>query len=143
MDEPDTTIRPGTSSADEERRADAARVFCERSADRAIDGSRDAVSRRCWMLFETRTRRWWLAAALTALAVVAVPRVAHAQGFISPSFGYAFGGDTGCRSATDCKDKNWNWGSLVRRARIDCRLRRRNITRRDRFTGRVPSRRRR
>ena len=45
--------------------------------------------------------------------MVAMPRVAHAQGFISPSFGYAFGGDTGCRSATDCKDKNWNWGVSV------------------------------
>ena len=62
------------------------------------------------MLSETRIRQWRLAAALTALVVIAVPRVAHAQGFISPSFGYAFGGDTGCRSATDCKDKNWNWG---------------------------------
>ena len=65
------------------------------------------------MLSETRIRQWRLAAALTALVVIAVPRVAHAQGFISPSFGYAFGGDTGCRSATDCKDKNWNWGGSI------------------------------
>ena len=40
---------------------------------------------------------------------VTAPR-ALAQGFISPSFGYNFSGDAGCRTALDCKDKNWNWG---------------------------------
>jgi opacity protein-like surface antigen len=40
----------------------------------------------------------------------AFPSVALAQGFISPSFGYNFGGDAGCLSATDCEDKNWNFG---------------------------------
>jgi opacity protein-like surface antigen len=34
---------------------------------------------------------------------------ANAQGFISPSSGYNFGGDSGCPSATDCEDKNWNF----------------------------------
>jgi opacity protein-like surface antigen len=40
-------------------------------------------------------------------------RSASAQGFISPSFGYNFGGDSGCLAATDCEDKNWNWGLSV------------------------------
>ena len=43
-----------------------------------------------------------------ALFALLTPRLAHAQGFISPSFGYNFGGDAGCVSATDCEDKNWN-----------------------------------
>jgi hypothetical protein len=30
---------------------------------------------------------------------------AQAQGFISPSFGYNFGGDSGCLEAFDCEDK--------------------------------------
>lgn len=62
------------------------------------------------MRFAISLRGWRLPAALAALAVIAVPRAADAQGFISPSFGYDFGGDTGCRSATDCENKNWNWG---------------------------------
>ena len=62
------------------------------------------------MLFQMQIRRWWLLTVLPALVIVAVPRAATAQGFISPSYGYNFGGDAGCRTATDCKDKNWNWG---------------------------------
>ncbi|HTI36327.1 MAG TPA: outer membrane beta-barrel protein [Vicinamibacterales bacterium] len=46
-------------------------------------------------------------------AAVLVPRRASAQGFISVSYGYNFGGDTGCRSATDCRNKNWNWGGSL------------------------------
>src|SRR5215510_2040683 len=65
------------------------------------------------MLHETLVRRWRLAAALTAFVVLAAPRGAHAQGFLAPSFGYNFAGDAGCRSATDCKDKNWNWGGSL------------------------------
>ena len=42
-----------------------------------------------------------------------LPRAAEAQGFISPSLGYNFGGDAGCRTATDCRDKNWNWGGSM------------------------------
>ena len=45
-----------------------------------------------------------------ALLVVVAPQRAHAQGFISPSLGYTFGGDAGCPTATNCTDKNWNWG---------------------------------
>ena len=37
------------------------------------------------------------------------PRLAQAQGFISPSFGYNIGGDSGCPTALDCEDKNWNF----------------------------------
>ena len=46
-----------------------------------------------------------------SLALVALlsPRLAHAQGFISPTFGYNFGGDSGCLEAFDCEDKNWNF----------------------------------
>jgi opacity protein-like surface antigen len=65
------------------------------------------------MLHETLVRRWRLAAALTAFVSLAAPRGAHAQGFLAPSFGYNFAGDAGCRSATDCRDKNWNWGGSL------------------------------
>ena len=46
-----------------------------------------------------------------SLALVALlsPRMAQAQGFISPTFGYNFGGDSGCLEAFDCEDKNWNF----------------------------------
>jgi len=46
-----------------------------------------------------------------SLALVALlsPRLAHAQGFISPTFGYNVGGDSGCLEAFDCEDKNWNF----------------------------------
>jgi opacity protein-like surface antigen len=64
------------------------------------------------MLHETSTRRWLAAAAIAALGVLA-PRGAQAQGFIGPSVGYNFGGDAGCRTATDCRDKNWNWGGSM------------------------------
>ena len=37
-------------------------------------------------------------------------RHASAQGFVSPSFGYNFGGDAGCATATNCESKNWNFG---------------------------------
>ena len=64
------------------------------------------------MLQGTLVRRWRMAAALAVLVLV-LPRAAQAQGFISPSLGYNFGGDAGCRSATDCHDKNWNWGGSL------------------------------
>ncbi len=55
-------------------------------------------------------RQLSLALFLTVLfGVVAAPH-AHAQGFLSPSYGYNFAGDSGCLSATDCEDKNWNFG---------------------------------
>jgi len=35
---------------------------------------------------------------------------ARAQGFISPFYGYNFGGDSGCPNITNCEDKHANWG---------------------------------
>ena len=65
------------------------------------------------MLQETLTRRWRLSVAMAAWLIVVVPHGAQAQGFIGASLGYNFAGDAGCRSATDCRDKNWNWGGSV------------------------------
>lgn len=65
------------------------------------------------MLRNTPIGRWRLSAAAAAWLIVAVPHGAQAQGFISPSLGYNFAGDAGCRSATDCRDKNWNWGGSM------------------------------
>ena len=65
------------------------------------------------MLHETLIRRWRLSAAVTALLSVVGAEGAYAQGFISPSLGYNFGGNAGCPTATDCKDKNWNWGGSL------------------------------
>lgn len=62
---------------------------------------------------ENPIRRWSLVAALTVVLVAVVPRSAHAQGFIGFSYGYNFGGDAGCRTATDCRNKNWNWGGSL------------------------------
>ena len=64
------------------------------------------------MLQQTPIRRYWLAAGAAVWSMV-LPCAAEAQGFISPSVGYNFGGDAGCRSATDCRDKNWNWGGSM------------------------------
>jgi opacity protein-like surface antigen len=62
------------------------------------------------MSYELIPNRWrWLLLAATLFSLV-LPRTAGAQGFISPSFGYNFGGDSGCAAATDCEDKNWNLG---------------------------------
>lgn len=46
---------------------------------------------------------------LVMLFALVRPPHARAQGFISPSFGYNFGGDSGCLEAFDCEDKNWNF----------------------------------
>jgi len=62
------------------------------------------------MFQERRIPRSLLLATLVMLFSVATAQRAQAQGFISPSFGYNFGGDSGCPTATDCEDKNWNWG---------------------------------
>ena len=65
------------------------------------------------MLGATSHRRWLLAAAMAALAGILAPGRAHAQGIIGVTYGYNFGGDAGCRNATDCRDKNWNWGGSL------------------------------
>jgi len=64
------------------------------------------------MLNERTIRRCRLAAAVVLLNAIAA-RGAEAQGFISPSIGYNFAGSAGCRTATDCRDKNWNWGGSL------------------------------
>ena len=62
-------------------------------------------------MFERRPIRSFLLLVVLALLFgVVCPPNALAQGFISPSFGYNFAGDSGCLSATDCEDKNWNFG---------------------------------
>jgi len=59
----------------------------------------------------TRQCRTVLVAALLALCGTALtPAPAAAQGFISPFFGFDFGGDSGCPTASDCDDKNSNLG---------------------------------
>src|SRR3982750_2081960 len=60
-------------------------------------------------------RRWRRFASVAAcLAVVALaPNRAEAQGFVGVSYGYNFAGDAGCRSATNCQNKNWNWGGSL------------------------------
>jgi opacity protein-like surface antigen len=51
--------------------------------------------------------------ALAALLGALLPGSARAQGFVSASYGYNFAGDAGCRTATDCRNKNWNWGAAL------------------------------
>src|SRR5438045_7084945 len=59
--------------------------------------------------------RWQRLARVAAClgAVVLFPRLASAQAFIGVSYGYNFAGDAGCRTATDCRNKNWNWGGSI------------------------------
>ena len=64
-------------------------------------------------MLEQRPFRWLRVAALAVLICISVPHRAHAQGFIGISYGYNFAGDAGCRTATDCKNKNWNWGGAL------------------------------
>lgn len=59
------------------------------------------------------TRTWSTGALLFALTLGllgGVAQPASAQVFLSPIVGYNFGGDSGCPSATNCKDKNLNLG---------------------------------
>ena len=52
-----------------------------------------------------------LAALLFVLGAFAfTPTPAAAQGFISPFIGFNFGGDSGCITATNCEDKDSNFG---------------------------------
>lgn len=60
------------------------------------------------------TAQPFLRVLLLALAVAGanllVPGRAAAQGFISPFVGFAYGGDSGCPTASNCEDKNSNLG---------------------------------
>jgi len=64
-------------------------------------------------MLSQRLLRWPRVAALALFAGALFPHTAHAQGFVSASYGYNFGGDAGCRTATDCQNKNWNWGGAL------------------------------
>ncbi len=61
------------------------------------------------MTSHTTITRWFLRAGLAVAFGIPLAPSAHAQGFISPAYGYNFGGDSGCVSALDCEDKNWNF----------------------------------
>jgi opacity protein-like surface antigen len=62
------------------------------------------------MSHNTFSSRFGLPLVLVAVLCTGGAREAAAQGFVSGSFGYAFGGDAGCPGITDCDDKNWNYG---------------------------------
>jgi opacity protein-like surface antigen len=51
-----------------------------------------------------------LSSLIVLLVAAAAPRDAGAQAFIAPFLGFDFGGDSGCRTASDCEDKNSNIG---------------------------------
>jgi opacity protein-like surface antigen len=65
------------------------------------------------MIQRTPLRRFGLSVAAAVWLIALFPHRAGAQGFISPSLGYNFAGDAGCRTATDCRNKNWNWGGSM------------------------------
>jgi opacity protein-like surface antigen len=59
----------------------------------------------------TTTRRRSLIALFAAIFLFgAGARSAQAQGFISPFYGYNFGGDAGCPEITNCQDKRTDYG---------------------------------
>ena len=59
----------------------------------------------------TTTRRGSLIALFAAVFLFAAgARSAQAQGFISPFYGYNFGGDAGCPEITNCQDKRTDYG---------------------------------
>jgi len=57
-------------------------------------------------------KQLWILAFTVVIAFLAAPP-ARAQGFVSPLFGYNFGGDAGCPAITNCEDKHLNWGVAV------------------------------
>lgn len=50
---------------------------------------------------------------LAVLVIIGTARPSFAQGFVSPFFGYNFGGDAGCPEITNCEDKHSNYGVAV------------------------------
>ena len=54
-------------------------------------------------------RRLWIPV-IAAVALIGSARSSSAQGFISPFYGYNFGGDAGCPEITNCEDKHANYG---------------------------------
>jgi opacity protein-like surface antigen len=62
------------------------------------------------VLNRIRFVQWRALVVLAVLFTVAGARSAAAQGYVTPTAGYNFGGDSGCISATNCDNKNWNFG---------------------------------
>jgi opacity protein-like surface antigen len=62
------------------------------------------------MLNTTAVRRFSLLFFVATFVCTAGLKDTQAQGFISPMFGYNFGGDAGCPEITNCDDKAFNWG---------------------------------
>ena len=62
------------------------------------------------MLNTTAVRRFSLLVLPVTFFCAASVRNARAEGFVSPLFGYNFGGDAGCPEITNCEDKAFNWG---------------------------------
>lgn len=54
-------------------------------------------------------RRLWIPV-MAVVFVIGSIRPSSAQGFISPFYGYNFGGDAGCPEITNCEDKHSNFG---------------------------------
>src|SRR5262245_53779329 len=62
------------------------------------------------MLNTTDARRFSLLFLVVTLVFAGGVKDARAEGFVSPLFGYNFGGDAGCPEITNCQDKKFNWG---------------------------------
>jgi opacity protein-like surface antigen len=58
----------------------------------------------------TTRRRSLIALFAAVFLFFAGARSAQAQGFISPFYGYNFGGDAGCPEITNCQDKRSDYG---------------------------------
>src|SRR4029434_9458508 len=61
-------------------------------------------------MLTTAVRLFLLLVLLATFFSAAGVRNARAEGFVSPLFGYNFGGDAGCPEITNCEDKAFNWG---------------------------------
>jgi opacity protein-like surface antigen len=58
-------------------------------------------------------RRRIVIGACAALIVLGATRQANADGFISPFYGYNFGGDSGCPEIADCSGRTRNLGVAI------------------------------
>jgi opacity protein-like surface antigen len=80
---------------------------------RGPSGERAIVAGEVTLRATVTIGRRHLSFLLMTLAIGVSPSESVAQGFISPSVGYNFGGDSGCLAVTDCEDRNWNLGIAV------------------------------
>jgi len=65
------------------------------------------------MRIPSTVRRRIVIGACAALCTLGATRNAHADGFISPFFGYNFGGDSGCPEIADCSGRTRNLGVAI------------------------------